>query len=247
MSVKSMPTRVSLAVLVAFQVCAMVRCTCIPNEYREFENLSLEQQHEQFRTFPIEKQFDIYMYHMKCIHPPDTEFTNDIAARGDEAVPFLMEKLTEAQSERDQIYIIGILRTMSILRYADLRKNPENVDQLVETVASMRPFWRGMGERGLWFIEEERDWEDDIAANGEEAIPSLKLRLEDSSGWLQLDILRLFRYMCVNHYGDFRDNPELMIFLEDVVASMEERPTDFRELGERQLQQIREECGISKD
>ncbi len=241
MSVRSSMTRVLLAGLSVFQLLVLVQCTCIPREYREFNSLPRERKHAEFRMFSIEKQYDVHMYYMRR-WPPRVEFEKDIAMRGWEVVPFLRDKLEQARSDRDQVFIISIFTKMSINRHADLREDRELIVLLEDVVASMHPAWSRHGEHDLWYIKEKPNWEDDIAARGEKALPSLKKRLQElaEDEVLRLDALKLFVSMNTNHHVNVRDDPELMAFLEDVVASMSDYPINFRGLGESQLQRIRE-------
>jgi hypothetical protein len=60
-----------------------------PPECRPFLNLPREQRHTEFRTYPIEKQLDVYLCAMKS-EPPDLTLADDIANRGPEVIPFVL-------------------------------------------------------------------------------------------------------------------------------------------------------------
>jgi hypothetical protein len=232
---------VILTGLLASQAFLLAQCSCIPKEYESFFGLHAEQQYGEFQTYALEKQFEIFEYDLKCRHPNDFGLSQIIAMRGEEAIPFLKERIEEAKSDRQQVAIISIFTHMSIMRYAELRDDPELMALLEEVIASMHPSYRKRGERAWWVIKEEPDWEDDIAARGEGAIPFLMERLEQAqSDWHRVQIIRLFLYMSEKGYGDFRDDPQVIASLEEVVAALEDYPTNYRSMGEEELMRIKE-------
>ena len=89
-----------------------------PMQCRPFLALPREQRHSEFRTYPIEKQLDVYLCAMKA-EPPDLTLADDITDRGAEAIPFVLTKLESVRSEVDQedlIYLLGVISDRGYLR-----------------------------------------------------------------------------------------------------------------------------------
>lgn len=241
MSRKLVLLKLIVAVALISQTFLLAQCACYPRKYQSFFDLPVEEQHEQFRTYPLEMQFDIFVYDVNC-HHPSTKFGSDIVMRGEEAIPFLKERFAEAKPGVLKMLIMGMFAEMSITGYADLRDHEDLLAYLEKEVASMHPFYRNWGERELQFIRgtnETLDWEDAIAERGEEAIPDLKEQLEKAqSEWDQVTIIRLFAYMSVGRHGDLRKDKDLLAFLEKVVSSMKD-PV-YKRMAERELHRIKE-------
>src|SRR5437763_1430786 len=71
--------------------CTWSGCS-LPAECRNFSELTAEQRHAEFHSYPIERQLDVYLCMMKT-EPPHSELADDIADRGTEAIPFVVAKM----------------------------------------------------------------------------------------------------------------------------------------------------------
>ena len=120
--------------------------------HKMFFNQPLSTQHDEFLKLPIEKQFDIYIYAMTKRHPPDLAFADDIAERGESAIPFLVDKLKKESSESIQQKIIFVFER--IARQKTNIKDDKALMELIEdTVASMsQPLYIERSKESLSFI-----------------------------------------------------------------------------------------------
>ena len=113
---------------------------------------------DEFRASSLERQFEIFLLDLKCRHPHDLEFTEIIAERGNEAVPFLEERLRESKSERQKASIIGIFMFMSIMHTAGFRQHPDLLIYLENEIVSMKnPSFKNVAERALQEIKEKNE------------------------------------------------------------------------------------------
>lgn len=123
-------------------------------EYKTFFDQPLAKQHEIFRTLPIEKQFDFYIYALTERHPPDLSFADDIAVGGEKNIPFLMGKLKSAKSESVQQKIIYIFERMS-KNNIQVDKNKELLDLISKKISSMKmPLYTERSEKSFSIITE---------------------------------------------------------------------------------------------
>jgi hypothetical protein len=126
----------------------------MPSDCRDFYALTPEQRVAAFRTYPVEKQFELYRCGMRR-EPPDMGLALYIADGGEKAIPFLLDKLRTSDDEPTQSQIIDIFEAMSRRGYLQNRRDV--VDQIRENVTRMkRPFFKKMGETSLKNIEETR-------------------------------------------------------------------------------------------
>ena len=105
---------------------------------QRFFTLPLERQHFEFRTYPFDKQYAIYMYSMERRHPPDLSFAYEIAARGKEVVPMLLQKVKETGNEWEQDRIIYVFVAMARQDSYDVKSDHNLIKTLRATVASMQ-------------------------------------------------------------------------------------------------------------
>jgi hypothetical protein len=135
-------------------------------QHKEFFDLSREKQHAKFKTYPIEKQFDIYIMAMTAIQPRDTDFAIYIARKGHGAVPFLVEKLRQKKypgfrdnaSTREDIKekTIFLFRMMSRYNYYAVKNDEAAIKAIRGGIENMRiPHYRRLSNEYLWEILEE--------------------------------------------------------------------------------------------
>jgi hypothetical protein len=132
----------------------IVRCgTERPAICRQYYAVPAVQQESLFKSYPIEKQFEIYECGMKR-EPPDMGLALYIADGGEKAIPFLLNKLVNADGESAQSYVIDIFEAMS--RRGFLRNHPEVIDRITQVVSAMRqPFFKEMGQKSLANIKKD--------------------------------------------------------------------------------------------
>jgi hypothetical protein len=103
----------------------------------KFFALPLKQQHSQFRSYPFEKQYAIYMYSMEKRHPPDPSFAYDIAQQGNSVQPMLLHKLEVGRNEKEQERIIYVFLAMARQGWYDVKSDSSMMHALEAAVASM--------------------------------------------------------------------------------------------------------------
>ena len=77
-----------------------------------FFDLPIAQQAKQFRGFPMERQVDLFICDYRYSHPFNVGFAFDVAKHGDEAIPYLADKLKTEKDVNNQGAIIYILKIM---------------------------------------------------------------------------------------------------------------------------------------
>ena len=121
---------------VALLACVSAWAGCgLPAECRDFNELPVERQHAEFRSYPIERQLDVYLCMMKN-EPPGSEFANDIADRGAEAIPLVVAKMKAVKDEGGQANLIHVLEVMSYRGYLNGRKDV--IAEVGDTISKMR-------------------------------------------------------------------------------------------------------------
>lgn len=74
-----------------------------------------QDQLKRMETFPLEAQYQVYLYGMQHIQPAPVGLAEPIAKRGQAAVPFLLAKLISAPNDRDVGDVIFIFQFMKLL------------------------------------------------------------------------------------------------------------------------------------
>lgn len=87
-------------------------CEQRPQDCRDVIDVSREQGYAKFRTYPIEKQLDVYLCAMH-VEPPDLGLADEIAKQGEPVIPALIERLKSSEREIDQEDIIYVFEVMS--------------------------------------------------------------------------------------------------------------------------------------
>lgn len=109
----------SKMMLVFFLMLLILRgCEQRPQECRDVIDVPREQGYAKFRSYPLEKQLEVYLCAMH-VEPPDTGLADEIAERGDSAIPTVMQKLKTAEREIDQedlIYLFEVMSDRGLLR-----------------------------------------------------------------------------------------------------------------------------------
>lgn len=83
-----------------------------PEECKQFLDLPRQQREEQFKSYPIEKQLDLYLCGMR-VEPPQAGLAYDIADKGEPAIAVVVQRLRTSNDELDQEHLIYVLEVMS--------------------------------------------------------------------------------------------------------------------------------------
>ena len=106
------------------------------SEYKDFFDLPLQRQVEEFSTYPIGKQLDLYLYDWNYVHPAKVGFAHTIAEKGESVVPFLMSRLNTEKNENSQDAILHIFEIMFERGFLSHRKDVLEVTRSV--ISNMR-------------------------------------------------------------------------------------------------------------
>lgn len=110
-------------------------CALLPPDCAAFFRLDEEQQKAKFKTYPIEKQLDLYQCGMR-MEPPEMDVAYDIAEEGPKNIPFLLERLKTESFEPNKVDIIYIFTAMSVLGKLDCRQDV--IEQIEQVVSEMK-------------------------------------------------------------------------------------------------------------
>lgn len=122
-----------------------------PAKYQEFFRLPLYRQGQEIKNYSIEEQIDIYLYAVQKKHPPVLGFAYDIARSGAAAVPIVIQRLRDAQSDLTKADLIYVFEAMAVLGSYDVKGDPEVMRALKEAVSTMR--WEATKERSQASIQ----------------------------------------------------------------------------------------------
>ena len=119
-----------------FLACAFnYSCTGMSAECRQFFlEQRLEEAEAKFKTYPREKQLELYFCGMK-VEPPELWPAVAIADEGAQVIPFLLDRL-KTENELNQYNIIYIFEFLAMKGH--LRGKPEVILQLKQVVSVMK-------------------------------------------------------------------------------------------------------------
>lgn len=125
-----------------------------PPDYVQLMKLPNKERHEEFRKLPLEKQVDFYLLRVSFSHPPDSSFAEDIAIRGEDALPYLLERLQKEPEDFRKEHIILVFREIH-LNTVDLRYKKDVLSNLEGAVEQMKDAeWKKMAQGSVNFIKE---------------------------------------------------------------------------------------------
>ena len=120
----------------ALLICVLgLGCSDVSKECLDFFSQPVEQAEGKFKTYPIEKQFDLFSCGMR-MEPPVLWPAADLADRGDPAIPFLLDRLRKERDELSQDDIIFVFELMASKGYLD--NKPFIMDDLTQIVSKMK-------------------------------------------------------------------------------------------------------------
>ena len=110
-------------------------CAQRPQECRDVIDVPREQGYAKFRSYPLEKQLDVYLCAMH-VEPPDMGLADEIAERGDSAIPTVIQKLKTAEREIDQEDLIYLFEVMS--DHGLLRGRTDVIAEITQVIDNMK-------------------------------------------------------------------------------------------------------------
>lgn len=117
-----------------------------------FFEMPKEQRDREFRTYPLEKQLEIYDCGMSW-EPPYLEYADLIAEGGEKNIPILLEKLKGKDTSIFQRDITRIFAAMA--EQGHLNGRQDVVQQIERVVAAMDSTWdKEFGEMHLSTIKD---------------------------------------------------------------------------------------------
>ena len=99
-----------------------------------FFTLPLDQRYATFPNYPLDNQFEIYVYSVHYVHSEYINLGLIIAKRGREAVPFFKEKLRTLPLGVYSDEILFVFVTMQHRKYYDVAGDTELMALLARTV-----------------------------------------------------------------------------------------------------------------
>jgi len=139
-------------------------------KYSDFFKSPPDIRQTAFKSLPVEEKYNVCIYAMILLHPPELGYAYDLATYGDKIVPFLIEKLRESEHIRNkgdraimQQAIIYIFENMALQQQnllSDalvLNGNVELVKYLEEIVSRMdqNSLAKELSEQSLLAIRKE--------------------------------------------------------------------------------------------
>lgn len=134
---------------------ALLSCRSnVPVECRAFLALPVARQVEIFRTFPVEKQLDVYICDYRYSHPANVGLPYALAEQGQNIVSYLIERLDQEDDERNQEPIIHVFEIMYMRGYL---RNREDVVRVIRRSVSVmkRPAVKRVSQEMLGSIEKQ--------------------------------------------------------------------------------------------
>ena len=215
-TILTMTRTILVGSLVLLSSCEFASGFRYSNTAREFFDKSAEEQEEQFNTYSLEDAYEIYMYGTQVkYHPSGDWLAEPFSLRGDEAVPFLMEKLVETRDDGKNMYIIIIFYQMNWRKTYDVVGDRELMALMESTVNGMKdPYYKDASRWNLMKITASG-----LPVNKE--VPFLKERL----GAVRDDrtirgIIGMFSKMNREKSYDVAADDELMALMESAANGL---------------------------
>jgi hypothetical protein len=133
--------RANKVVVAIYALLLIVATGCgekIPERYRSFFELSMEQQQDSILSYPIQEQLDMYLIGTGAIRPPPIYLLNAIARNGPTAIPSILARLRTVDDSFDKADLIQILEYMECFERVDVRKDPRTVESIKDAIATIR-------------------------------------------------------------------------------------------------------------
>ena len=89
-----------------------------------FFDLPAATQLETMSAYPLERQWQLYLYGYQRIHPPTLRLADPIAERGEQAVPYILGQLASSFNEIDFMSALWVFERMRHRGYFDICPSP---------------------------------------------------------------------------------------------------------------------------
>lgn len=123
-----------LLLLTTLSGCYFVQPAILPRACREFFNLPSREQENLFRTYPVDRQVDLYLCGMNR-EPPAIAYAAYIAEGGEKNISYLLWRLKAEKVEMVQTRLIDIFTVMALR--GQLRGRKDVVGELDQIVSKM--------------------------------------------------------------------------------------------------------------
>lgn len=115
-----------------------------------------KERESRMKLYSLDDQYKIYIYGMQEIHPP-LRLTRPIAQRGQEAIPFLLSKITSTNNDQDAHDTIYIIEDMKLSKYYDAGKDKKIIRVLYDRILQMKnPFWKKLSLESFNTIQKSK-------------------------------------------------------------------------------------------
>jgi hypothetical protein len=108
----------------------------------QFFRLTTDEQISQFRTFGIEKQYELLIAGNQKIHPPALYLVPVMASQGQAGASFLIGKLKDSPSELTIRDIVSVLCEMKRINAYDVSSDRAAMAMVESKVSSMNGPWK---------------------------------------------------------------------------------------------------------
>ena len=158
-----------ISVSFLFILAPLVGCHAkAPSECNQLCSLPAAQQHRVFKSYPVEKQFDLYRNcgnEKSCIR--ESESPHDLygqwMAEDNQAASFLVERLKSEKDETIQLDIIYVLRCMAVNGH--LRGQHSIAKVVNQVAAAMKGSFIARLFGDDWNVKQSREFAKEIEAN----------------------------------------------------------------------------------
>ena len=155
--------------LLALGFCLGLACSHnAPSECKQLCVLSEEQQYQTFKNYPVEKQFELYVYcgnEKTCMRDSESphDYYGQWIAQDNKAVPFLVERLKTEKDESRQWDILYVLRFMAVNGHLRGRHDVAEVTNQVAANMKGGVIDRIVGDE--WRVKQSQEWAREIEMN----------------------------------------------------------------------------------
>jgi len=126
-----------------------------PPEYRRLFKLPRERQAEEFQKYSPEEQVEIYMYALRAVEPPATQFGTFLANNGRKVLPPVLAKLRQERNDWLKFHLVEVLYTMHRER-CSLKDDAEVVEAIRGAISTIKDgTYRNLTESSLKTILEQ--------------------------------------------------------------------------------------------
>jgi len=148
-----MKDKAILALLLVLMLEGCYGCppTILRGECREFFAMPANEREAKFRTYPIDKQVDLFLCGMD-LEPPHSGYAAYIAEGGEKNIPYLLQRLEAERSEITQLHLIDIFTVLAIKGH--LHGRQDVLVRLEQVVSRMK--YEPIRQKALEYLDEIR-------------------------------------------------------------------------------------------